>query len=97
MRTEGGDDIKKNVINIFNILFSSKLKTKLCWRGSKKGNGKAAFGGLLNIQMAIRQAVKYRHKKCCAEDIKKECKLRFKQAQKDYDREKAKATAVQNE
>lgn len=87
LRTVGGSTIKKNVINIFKVLFSLKLKTKICWKGSSHKDGRDAFENFENIQDAIRQAVKFRHKKCTADDIATECKLRFKQAKKDYNRE----------
>lgn len=66
------------------MLFLSKLKTKICWKGSTT---KYAFENFTNILDALRQAVAFRHKKCSADDIATECKLRFKQAEKDYNRE----------
>lgn len=82
----GGDSIQQIVINIFNKLFTAKLKTKYCWRGSSKGKGKAAFKELTKIIDVIWRAVQV-HCVCTEAKVKKEIKLRLNQAQKDYDRE----------
>lgn len=87
MASYGGDTVKELVINIFKRLFSSKLKTKYCWKGSVLGNGKLAFEALLGIRDAIWCAVKVHFEDCTESTINKEIKLRLNQAQKDYDRE----------
>lgn len=70
-------------------MFTAKLKTKFCWTGSTKGKGKIAFQNFEEIIGVLRIAVSA-HIDCTIADIEEECKLRFKQAQKDYDREKEK-------
>lgn len=93
----GGDTVNEIVINIFKKLFSSKLKTKYCWKGSLKGKGKAPFKSLLGIRDVIWSAVRLHFDNCTEARITKEIKLRLNQAQKDYDREINKANASNNE
>ncbi len=70
-------------------MFTAKLKAKFCWTGSTKGKGKDAFQKFDGIISAMQIATSA-HFDCTIKDIEEECKLRFKQAQKDYDREKLK-------
>lgn len=88
----GGDSVQEIVINIFKKIFSNKLKTKYCWRGSSKGKGKAAFKNFTNIIEVIWSAVKVHVETCTEAMVKKQIKLRLNQAQKDYDREMEKDT-----
>lgn len=60
----------------------------MCWKGSPPK--KAAFKPFLGLRNVFRRAVKTRIRKCTLADIDAEIKLRFNQAQKDYDREMAK-------
>ncbi len=83
----GGKSIQQVVINNFNRLFTPKLKTKYCWRGSSKGKGKIAFKELTNIIDVIWSAVKVHFEDCTEAMVKSEIKSRLNQAQKDYDRE----------
>lgn len=83
----GGGSIQEVVINIFKKLFTTKLKTKYCWTGSSKGNGKTAFKTLTNIIDVIWSAVKVHFDNCTEAMVIKEIKLRLNQAQKDYERE----------
>lgn len=87
MASYGGKSVKEMMINIFNKLFSPKLKTKYCWRGSTKGKGKAPFKKLKNIIEVLWLAVKVHFEACTEAIIIKEIKLRLNQALKDYDRE----------
>lgn len=87
LATIGGSSLKNNVINIFGELFSAELKTKMCWSGSTAG--KIPFAQFKGIRNVIRLAVK-RSFKCTQHLIDCECKLRFKQADKDYEREQFK-------
>ncbi len=79
----GGKSVKKMIIRVFKRLFSAKLKTKMCWNGSKQG--KIVFKNLEGILDVLKLAVG-----CTEAELEQECKLRFNQAQKDYDREKEK-------
>lgn len=83
----GGNTVQEIVINIFQKMFSSKLKTKYCWRGSSKGKGKVAFKKFVNIIDVIWSAVKVHVETCTEAMVKKQIKLRLNQAQKDYNRE----------
>lgn len=85
----GGRTVKGIVINIFKKVFTAKLKAKFCWTGSTKGKGKHAFQKFDGIISAVQIAVSA-HFDCTIADIEEECKLRFKQAPKDYNREKIK-------
>lgn len=87
MASFGGENVKELVINIFRKLFSSKLKTKYCWKGSKKGKVKVAFNRLMGLREVLWSAVKVHFEDCTEATIDKEIKLRLNQAQKDYDRE----------
>lgn len=55
----------------------------MCWNGTKRN--KAAFKNYEGILDVLRQAIG-----CTEDELERECKLRFNQAQKDYDREKEK-------
>ncbi len=90
MSTFGGRNIKNCVINIFDGMFTKKLRTKMCWKGTPEKEEFRQFTGLRHV---LRRAVKIRVRKVGLADIDSECKLRFNQAQKDYDREKAKKRA----
>lgn len=59
----------------------------MCWKGTPK---KVEFRQFTGLRDVLRRAVKTRKRKVALADIDRECKLRFNQAQKDYDREKAK-------
>lgn len=85
----GGRTIKEIVINIFKKMFTTKLKTKFCWTGSSKGKRKGAFQKFEGIISAIQTAASV-HFDCTITEIEEEIKLRLKQAQKDYQREKVK-------
>lgn len=85
MASFGGDTVNELVINIFKKLFSTKLKTKYCWKGTTRG--KHAFKRLTGIREAIWSAVKIHFNDCTESTVNKEIKLRLNQAQKDYDRE----------
>lgn len=81
--TIGGSNTKKKIIKIFNRLFSTKLRSKICWKGTPGPNGKLAFESLEEILEVLRQGVG-----CTEDEIETKCKLRFKQAPKDYERAK---------
>lgn len=85
--------MKDCVINIFNGMFTKKLKTKMCWVGTET---KAAFKKFTGIRSVLRRAVKARIRKCTLDDIDTEIKLRLNQAQKDYDRGKAQKIKKRN-
>lgn len=70
-------------------MFTAKLKTKFTWTGASKTGPKEAFQNFEGIISAIQIAVSA-HYDCTIADIESECKLRLKQAQKDYDRQKLK-------
>lgn len=59
----------------------------MCWKGTTEKEEFRKFSGLRDV---LRRAVKARIRKCTLADIDRECKFRFNQAKKDYDREKSK-------
>lgn len=69
------------IIRVFKRLFTAKLRTQMCWNGTKQGKIEFKyFEGILDV---LKEAVG-----CTEYELETECKLRFNQAQKDYDREK---------
>lgn len=89
MSSFGGKTVNEFVINIFKKMFSTKLKTKFTWTGFSKGKPKKAFNKFEGIISAMQIAVSA-HFDCTIANIEDECKLRLKQAQKDYEREQLK-------
>lgn len=89
--TMGGSTIKKKVIRIFKRVFSTKLKSKICWKGTPGPKGKLAFEGFSGILDVLRQGIG-----CTEAEVETECKLRLKQANTDYRREKQKASRLNN-
>lgn len=83
----GGNTIRKCVINMFNELFTPRLRSKICWIGSSVG--KMSFQQFKGIRNLIRSSVK-KELHCTLEESDKECKLRLKQGNKDYTRYKIK-------
>lgn len=87
MASYGGKSVQEVVIKIFKKLFTTKLKTKYCWVGSSKGDGKIAFKNFANIIEILWMAVKVHFENCTEATMIQEIKNRFNQADKDYERE----------
>lgn len=88
----GGASIKDNVIRIFKRLFSAKLRSQMCWNGTSQKEAFCTFTGVLEVLLL---AVTYNFSHCTEDDIEEECKLRFKQAKKDHQREKEKLIKIE--
>lgn len=89
--TVGGSNVKKKVTRIFQRLFSAKLKSNICWKGTPGPKGKLAFKAFEGILDVLRQGVG-----CTEDEIETESKLRFKQANSDYRRVIERAARLNN-